>query len=304
MKILLVDVDDTDFPNLALKKVEKYYKDKGDEIVWNWPIYALQADKIYISCVFTWNRGKITWYERKSFKDKVFIGGSGYDLHVRLPDEIESIKPKINYGFTTRGCIRKCKFCVVPEKEGKIQVIGDIYDLWDGKSKDIVIMDNNILASGEHFDLICKQIKKEKLRVDFNQGLDCRLMNDETAQILKGIRHIEYRFSFDTLQVEKDFKKVVALFDKYELGKSMWYVIVGFDTTIEEDLYRLNMIRASGHDAYVQRFNKKEKVYIPLARWANQHNVFSAMSFNDFLHLIENKKYLEMYKNLGIQEIN
>ncbi|GAH92586.1 unnamed protein product, partial [marine sediment metagenome] len=84
-----------------------------------------------------------------------------------LRPEIEEMKPKINIGFTTRGCIRKCPFCIVPEKEGKIRVVGDIYDFWDREGTELIILDNNILALPEHFKMICTQLKQENLKVDF-----------------------------------------------------------------------------------------------------------------------------------------
>ena len=141
MKILIVDID-SKIPNLALAKICKYHQDKGDKIYYDMPL--IQTDKIYVSCVFTKNRHKAEQWEGKAE-----IGGSGYNLTTTLPPEIENIKPHINLGFTTRGCIRNCEFCIVPKKEGKIRIVGELLDLWDGKAKDIAVLDNNILAFTE-----------------------------------------------------------------------------------------------------------------------------------------------------------
>ena len=159
MKVLLVNIDSI-IPNLALKKAEKYHLDKGDEVSWDMPLMLDQVDKTYVSCIFPENKDKCLIFEGRAL-----IGGSGYSLDIKLPPEIEEVKPRMNWGFTTRGCIRNCYFCFVPKMEGKVRVIGDIYDVWDGKSKDICLMDNNILVIPKHFKLICSQLRKENLRV-------------------------------------------------------------------------------------------------------------------------------------------
>ena len=156
MKVLLMNIDST-IPNLALKKIEKYHKRLGNEVFWDNELLRYSVDLTYVSCVFTKNRSKCLEYENDPF---VRIGGSGYDLSIKLPPEIEDEKPKINWGFTTRGCVRNCHFCFVPKMEGHIRVVGDIYDFWDQKSKLINVMDNNILALKDHFLHICDQIRK------------------------------------------------------------------------------------------------------------------------------------------------
>ena len=129
-KISIINID-SKIPNLALKKIEKYHLDKGDEVIWDFPL--IPSDKTYVSIVFSWNKEQAKQYPGAD------IGGSGYDLKKKLPPEIDKIKPRINLGFTTRGCLRKCYFCIVPEKEGVVRTEGDIYDLWDGKSKELTI---------------------------------------------------------------------------------------------------------------------------------------------------------------------
>ena len=156
MKVLIIDIDSR-IPNLALKKIEKYYLDKGDEVLWNIPLAKDIVDKVYVSCVFTKNKNKCNFWEGMGD-----IGGSGYSLEINLPLEIEAVKPRINYGFTTRGCIRNCKFCIVPKKEGKIRIEGELLDLWDGYSKKVIVMDNNILALPTHFEMVCRQARENK----------------------------------------------------------------------------------------------------------------------------------------------
>lgn len=282
MRVLLIDID-SKIPNLALKKIEKYHLDRGDSVIWNNELMSFCSDKVYVSCIFTKNRNKcIDWEGRAE------IGGTGYDLAKKLPPEIDIIKPHINWGFTTRGCIRKCEFCFVPRKEGMIRVEGDIYDIWDGESKEIILMDNNILALPEHFKIICSQIKQEKLIVDFNQGLDIRLLTETLLVELKKIRHKEYKFAWDGKDdLEEKFRWV-----KDRLGRCTIFVICGFpNDNFEEVSDKFHLIRKIGHNGYAMRHENfyNDKRYIKLARWVNQHHIFHPYTFKEFIEA--DKKY-------------
>lgn len=268
-------------PNLALKKIEKYHTDRGDEVNWNMPLFAHLSDKIYVSCIFERNKSKCG-----EWQDRALIGGSGYDLRITLPEEIEKIKPRINLGFTTRGCIRNCEFCIVPQKEGRIRVVGDLLDLWDGKSKDIILLDNNILALSKHFKLICKQAREKGIRLDFNQGLDCRLLNQEIVDELKSIRHKELHLAFDDLSYFDDVDKAITLLQKNGINRCTWFILTGFNTTLEEDIFRAKYLRSRNQNAYVMRYNNsKRKDLIPLSRWVNNRAWFQAITWERFLEL-------------------
>ena len=278
MRVMLINID-SKLPNLALKRIEAYHKNRGDEVVWDYPLLASQVDKIYVSCIFSWNKHKVVDWE---IYDNAIIGGSGYDLKKTLPEEIEKTPLKINYGFTTRGCIRKCQFCIVPEKEGKIRAVADIYDIWDGKNKEIILLDNNILALPEHFKLICEQLQKENLKVDFNQGLDHRLLTEEIMAILNKTKTGELRFAYDNPKEQKTVERAIALLN----GKrAFWYVLCGFNTTFEEDLERIEWLYSMKQNPYVMRYEsiKKDKKYISLARWVNNPLWHGGLSWQDFI---------------------
>ena len=299
MKVLIMDID-SKIPNLALKKIEKYHKDKGDEVVWNNELMRFSSDKIYVSCIFT---------ENKSLCDEwsgAEIGGTGYDIMKKLPPEIDSVKPRINLGFTTRGCIRKCEFCFVPQKEGMIKFEGDIYDIWDGISKEIVLMDNNILALPKHFKMICSQLRKEKLKVDFNQGLDIRLLNDDLAGELATIRHIsDIRFAWDNIKDEAVIRKGITLLKKHNCRRGMFYVLVGFNSTIDEDLYRFNTLKGLGQRAYCMRFKtvKGQREYSDIASWVNQVRFFESMTFDRYRECRGNRELVKKFTSVGIKSI-
>lgn len=275
--MLLINID-SKLPNLALEKIAMWHRD--DEVIWDLPIMASQCDKVYVSCIYTKNK-----YLCNQWKGMADIGGSGYDLQKRLPEEIEALKPRINWGFTTRGCIRKCGFCFVPEKEGKIRIMGDLLDLWDGKSREVIVLDNNILALPKHFKKICKQANQNKIKLDFNQGLDIRLLTNDLAQELNSIEHTsDIRFAWDSVKDEKYILDGIETLKRNNCKRAMFYVIVGFNTTIEEDLHRFNILKRLGQRAYCMRHENTRgvSIYNDLSAWVNQQRFLISMSFERF----------------------
>lgn len=291
MKILLLDID-SKIPNLALMKISAYNKRVGNDIIFNFLLASHDADQIYMSVIFTKNLS-----QAKSFDitGKAIIGGSGTgNYSLTLPDEIEHIMPdydlynaSYSMGFTTRGCLRKCPFCIIPKKEGNIRPVADIYEFWDQRHDTIILLDNNILAATDHFFKITEQLKQENLKVDFNQGLDFRLLTDEICQELKSVRKIKgrLRFAFDSITDTQKVEAAIDMLKKYELNQNLWYVLTGFNSTFEEDLQRLELLRKYNQRAYVMRYgeSQKNKKLIQLARWANQPHLFAKMDFNHFL---------------------
>jgi len=275
------------FTNLALEKLRKYYSTFADVADCS-PMEANDFDMVYCSSILDYSN-------KKYVSPYMVAGGTGFDLTTKLPPEIEGVLPRINKGFTTRGCIRHCKFCVVPEKEGSIHSVGDLIDLWDGESKKVTLYDNNILAMPEHFALICEQARQHKLKLDFNQGLDHRLLTPEIIDIMKSISHHEYRFAFDHPSYLPTVDRAISLLQSKGINRCSWYVLVGYDTTFEQDLFRLNFLRERNQIAFVQRFRKKGikigRESVALARWANQHHIFRGMTWEEFLLHPENRQY-------------
>ncbi len=292
-KIGLIQIDG-EMPNLALMKLSRYHKNKGDKVYLMKDKTISQRlidfDKVYISCVFEENKENAIELH-KQFKNAE-IGGVGVN-HKKLSDEIEHLKPdyelfKFNssLGYATRGCIRRCKFCVVSENEGMIRPNTDIYEFWDKKHKHIILLDNNILASPNHFKKIAGQILKEGLSVDINQGLDIRLLNEDNVKILARLKiKPYYRFAFDSMEVEPYVLKGLKLLNKHGIKNIMWYVLVGFDTTTEQDFYRLNLLKELGQKPYLMRYKdcNGKKIYNHMAWWVNQYQFFKTMDFETFM---------------------
>lgn len=208
MKVSLVDVDGTGFPNLALMKLAAWHKKNGDSVDWYEPLFS-RPDRIYASRIFTFSED----YQDYAPDDPDPVkGGTGYDIKSRLPDEVDrmlpdySIYPAADFaiGYLSRGCIRKCPWCVVPRKEGMIARYTPVETVSLGadlvRRKKVVLMDNNFLAT--ELGYIEEQIDvagRLGLRLDFNQGLDARLVTDVTARLLCRVHWLNYvRFSCDT----------------------------------------------------------------------------------------------------------
>lgn len=295
MRVLVVDIDSM-IPNLALHKILTYHKLQGDKI-WQMrdkkggkpvPLLLGQFDKIYVSCVFSWNRDQC-----KKWEGVATIGGSGYSLETVLPPEIEVMKPKINLGFITRGCIRKCPFCIVPRKEGKIRQVADLYDIWDGKAKAVTLLDNNILALPKVFFKTCEQIKRENLQVDFNQGLDHRLLTDKICQELFSLRikpeaGSKLRFAYDDISYKPTVLRALEMLKRNGMKdwKTRWYVYVGINDTVDTVLERVNLLREWHQTAFVMLDRDKRvfdrKDFKKIRVWCAAIWHFSRVPFSEF----------------------
>lgn len=202
MRIGLHDSDETGFPNLALMKISAWHKSHGDTVEWWEPLFAFGGgyDKVYSSKVFTFTP------ENPYLPPDVIKGGTGYGIYEDLPEHIDrmfpdySIYPDCDHaiGFLTRGCIRKCPWCVVPRKEGIIRPYMTWREIKRPDSRDIVFMDNNVLACPYGIEQMESMIG-ENIRIDFNQGLDARLITPQVASILGKLKWIRFvRMSCDT----------------------------------------------------------------------------------------------------------
>ena len=307
-KIGLIQIDGT-LPNLALMKLSAWHKKRNDDVyIMNDRVISqrlIPFDKVYISCIFEENQD-VAIKICKQFSNAE-IGGVGVNGS-RLSKQIEHIMPDYegfncdySMGFITRGCIRQCEFCKVPKHEGLIKANTDIYEFWNKDHKHLVLLDNNILACPTQFNKISKQIMKEGLSVDFNQGLDIRLINKYNAKILSDMSvKPEYRFAFDSMEVESQVKKGIKVLKDHGINRSMFYVLVGYNTTFEQDLYRLNLLKELDQRAYVMRYNtcRGVKQYNNLSAWANQRRFFMSMSFERFVECRENRGLVMTYNKV------
>lgn len=316
MKIGLVDIDGhgrkkkwgaTIYPNLALCKISRYHKERGDEVEWAVPM--LHYDRVYMSKVFNFSNDDTTIYNA----DEVIRGGTGYDLRSQLPDEIDRLQPDYSiyphipndtaYGFLTRGCPNKCSWCVVPRKEGMIRPYMDCDEIAIEGRTNLVLMDNNILAAGEYAKQQLQKIIDRGYKVDFNQALDARLVNDEYARLLAAVPWIHHRIRFgcDTLRQIQEVERAIDLLTGYGFkGEVFLYTMIGGKSDFCESYSRVmywwerhHAIRAShggyGIYPYAQPYRDPDNPRaVPpqwqkdMAQWVNKHQIFAMTDFANF----------------------
>lgn len=305
MKVGLVDVDGHNFPNLALMRLSAYHKKKGHEVEW-WLGDLWHYNAVYMSKVFS------NSYSKDLFDpvnvDKLIKGGTGYcitleggrevfnsDLNTSLEPEIEDMRPDYSiypqYNFavamTSRGCPRGCTFCHVGKKEGlKSEKVANVSDFWTGQ-KQIEVLDPNILACRDRLDLL-SQYADTGAWINYNQGLDIRLMCGEVADILNRTKLKDVHFAWDdpNTDLTEKFKAYAESSRKVHNSHGVVYVLTNYNSTIEADLYRIYKLRDLGFDPYVMIYDKPnaDKQHRQLQRWVNNIKIFKTVKrFEDYL---------------------
>lgn len=319
MKIGLIDVDGHNYPNLPLMKLSAWHKSQGDCVEWyisiqhGFPFPPL--DMVYMSKVFSFTPDYWDFVNAK----EVIKGGSGYCISLengkevyhkendsQLPYEVEHIYPDYSlypdktgygkplkeqtaYGFLSRGCPRGCEFCHVEAKEGRCShKVADLSEFWRGQGN-IVICDPNLIACKDWKNLI-QQLIDSKAVININQGIDIRMMTDEKAEMIKKLRVDSVHFAWDRYE-DKDviipkfnaFKEITG----WKARKTSVFVLTNFNTTFEQDLERVYMLRDMDYDPYIMIYNKhltkgNEPVRL-LQRYVNNRKIFKTIKrFEDY----------------------
>jgi len=270
--VLLIDVDGR-LPNLALMKLGRYYKNKGQKVVLGRRnCYLKGVQKASASSVF-FNEvsDRRTKRLRKFYGSALNLGGSGVDIRRRLPEKIESLRPDYSLypelgdraiGFITRGCPNKCPFCIVPEKEGAPRQVCDLDMLTEGgRRKKLILLDDNILAHPAAETLL-EEMAARNLQVNFTQTIDIRLVNRERALLLRRIRCANTRFTRTNYHFSlNDNRKLSLVERKYRLfgfthADNVEFVCMyGYNTTLAQDVKRFRFLRSlPGAYVFVQKY--------------------------------------------------
>lgn len=291
MKIGLIDVDGHNFPNFALMRLSAYHKQRGDDVEWvDSGLFGRHYDKVMASKIFTFTDD----YEYSYLDcDELVKGGTGYDIKSKLPIDVESnlamdytLYPQYPYSiqFFSRGCIRYCPFCLVHDKEGGIKAVEPV-DL-NPNGEWIEVLDNNFFANSEWHSAM-DYLLRLKQPVNLH-GVDVRIIDEEQAFYLNRLRmkqNIHIAWDLPQLDLTEQLQSMLKYIKAWKIT---CYVLVGFNSTLEQDLYRLETLKSLGITPFVQPYRDFNKLRIPqqyekdLARWANRTALFKSMDFRDF----------------------
>lgn len=309
MKIGLIDVDGHNFPNIPLMKISAWHKKQNNTVEWYDAMFGGHYDKVYMSKVFSFSSD----YEYFIDADEIVKGGSGYCIDlingkevydkskdINLSDNIEHIYPDYSiyptltentaFGRLTLGCPRNCSFCHTGVKDGLCsKKVANLSEFWNGQ-KNIVLIDQNILACKEWKELL-QQLIDSKSNIEFNGGLDIRLMTEEKAELVKQIKQKIVHFAWDKYQEKEMIIPKFEMFKKisgFSERKMIVYTIVNYDTTLEQDIERVMILKELGYWAYIMIYNKENlprgHIYKKLQRWVNNRIIFASIkTFDEYL---------------------
>ena len=319
MNVGVIDADlidgGTRHPNLALMKISAHQKNQGNNVKLLTDYNGLhEYDHVYVSKVFTYT----DFPDKIKTMKNITIGGTGFfeDKAENLPNHIEHIMPDyelyndfvykkihegasrnaykdyLDYsiGFTTRGCFRKCSFCV-NKKYNSVFKHADVWGFLDNGRPYIYLWDDNFLGY-KHWKSILEQLKKTGKPFKFRQGLDIRLITDEKAKALSEVKyHGDFIFAFDFLKDKKIIERKLKIWKNYVRKTTKLYVLCAYESQGVVDivslLERIKVLMRHGCLPYVMRHENYKKsdfrdLYVQIARWCNQPNMFKKMSFREF----------------------
>lgn len=291
MRVRLTQLDGS-MPNLALMKLSHWHKSRGDEVVFTTEVerglFEQDYDKVYGSAIFQFSQQRLMRFQRAW--PGALVGGTGTPFPWTVEDIIGSeyehydysgCDPDVDYsvGFTQRGCRLKCKFCVVPTKEGKARSVNTIANIWRGDPwpRKLHILDNDFFGNPEWRDRI-KEIRDGGFKVCLSQGINVRLINEEAAAALATTEYRDTKFAsrrlytaWDNLHDERVFFKGMDMLERAGIppGNVMAYMLVGYDKaeTWERIWHRFNRMVERGIKPYPMVYDRSRKDLCAFQRW-------------------------------------
>ena len=280
MRIGMYDVD-SKLPNLALMKLTRYHLNRGDEVRsfdGANPEHHAAFDKVYASKVFTFSPAPY-------LHSSMVIGGTGWGMDMVLADSAETLAPSYrlypdfrgNIGFTMRGCRLACDFCVVPDKEGLPYSTNSVSDLLINDSDFLILLDNDPFGNPQWRD-VCAEITDRKIKVNFSQGFNIRNLKPEQAAALAGVdfrntknTRKQATFAWDNVRDEKAVMRGLDMLKDAGIKpyRLQCFVLIGYDSAPDEDLYRVNTLLDQGVDPFAMPYNKADPYQKAFTRWVN-----------------------------------
>ena len=287
MNVCLLDVD-SKIPNVCLMKLSTYHKQRGDSVKLGYDPLFDNPDFCYASKIFDFTPEPEYMPNCETLK-----GGTGYGLqsNIEIPgfDRIMpdySLYPNCDtaIGRFTRGCPNRCPWCVVPKMDGnEVRHVADLADFWCGQSV-VRLLDDNIMADADEFVRDCGQLAKAGVKVIW-EALDIRLVTDETAQALASVKQAKsIHFAWDGHAQDEAIARGIATLERNGIKpwRLMFYVLVGFNTSREYDMYRITTLHKLGANPFVMPFDKTDPYQRHLARWCNNKFIFRLTTFDEY----------------------
>lgn len=297
-RIGLIDFDSR-IPNSALQKLSTHFKRQGAAVLLN-DFRPSEVDEGYCSVIFTRNKAKAA--RLADIYPNITFGGTGWDLTTTLPPEVESCRPdytlyqvkdilprlkgimtakkklekchtllNAGIGYLTRGCVRSCGFCFVPKKEGALRRVASIGDLLNSNSSTLCLLDNNLTASPDCLEIL-REIKDRNLTVNISQGVDIRFLTPEISKVLSEVRHLtSLTYAWDLMPFEDKVMEGIKILSRdVKPYKHQCFCLAGYNTTFEEDMYRVRKLAELGITPFLMVWNEKPDLRLQhLKRWVN-----------------------------------
>ena len=279
MNVGLIDIEPK-IHNTVYMQISQYHKERGDTIEWWHPLTDGEFDLVYCSSLFDYT-------DKKEVPKRAICGGTGFDLSSRLSQEIEkceydySLYPDCDFSIVwfSRGCIRKCPYCVVWEKEGSIKPVKP--KKLNPKGKYVIVQDNNFFASPKWQSAIV-DLTVWGLPVSFNGGVDARIITKEQCRALEDIKlHKQIYIAWDNPKDDlvPQLELIIRYIKPYKLA---CYVLIGYRSTPEQDLYRVETLRDLGVSPFAMPYNKKDEYQRNFARWVNHKAIFKSVNWEEY----------------------
>jgi hypothetical protein len=294
MNIGLVQADGK-LPNLALMQICAFHEMRGDKVSW-WqgPLFNEQYHKIYVSKIFSFSSLPA------SIPTNAIIGGTGIDFYNRLPDEMQvcapsySLYPGCRYhvGFSMKGCRFACKFCCVPKKEGRPKENSGIDGLLlNPRGGDKLMLLDNDFFGGPNWKINLERIIELRLKVCFVQGLNIRIITGDQAELLARCNYMNSKFNkryltfaWDRFQDRRLIEKGLQICKEAGIlaARMQFFVLIGFDTSQEEDYERVMTLKEWGCMPFVMPYNRDDPYQKAFARWVNHRAVFNSCRWEEY----------------------
>jgi len=322
-RILLLQIDGK-LPNLALMRIASHHRALGNSVEFRRGIDTTTVlgkwDIIYGSVLFSFSRPKA---ERLlALHPNAVIGGTGWDTTTTLssfgivskPDYFIYPNFKQSIGFTQRGCRMKCKFCIVPGKEGQVSEVATIQDIWRGDPwpREILLLDNDFFGQ-PNWQKRIDEIREGNFKVSFNQGINARFLNSETAAAIASVNFrddsMRYKRLYTAWDNRKDetrlFNGLQCLVDAGVPPSSITvYVLIGFwngAKITEDDLYRVHQLRQFGCFPYPMPYTRTREL-MGFKKWVTSRFDCRGLSWEDWKRLKFNQGNLHQVDMLVKKE--